>query len=184
MSVKPVAARGRTTGAGLRARPSGVHAASEACQRAMREDDVDPVLAIEQRAYGFPWTRGNFLDSLRAGYEAQLRVDADDAILGYFVAMPGVDEVHLLNLTVAPEHQHRGHARALLEVLIEHSRAREAGSLLLEVRPSNARALALYARRGFAQIGRRPRYYPAAHGAREDALVMRLALAPRAPGQP
>ncbi|ODU10938.1 MAG: ribosomal-protein-alanine N-acetyltransferase [Rubrivivax sp. SCN 71-131] len=152
--------------------------------RPMREDDLARVLAIEQRAYGFPWTQGNFGDSLQAGCEAVLRVDAQDDILGYFVAMAGVDEMHLLNLTVAPEHQRKGHARALMAAVIACARALPATSLLLEVRLGNARARDIYARCGFAEIGRRPRYYPAAHGAREDALVLRLALDPGSTATP
>lgn len=145
-------------------------------QRAMRGSDLARVLAIEQRVYGFPWTAGNFADSLAAGYIAELRVDADDILLGYCVAMPGVDEMHLLNLTVVPEHQHRGHARALLDALQAHCRAQGAATLWLEVRAGNARARRLYERRGFAAVGQRARYYPAAHGEREDAIVMRLGL--------
>jgi len=74
---------------------------------------LDAVLAVEQRAYSHPWTRGNFTDALASGYEAQLLM-ADDHLLGYFVAMMGVDEVHLLNITVTPEYQRQGWARVLL----------------------------------------------------------------------
>ena len=83
----------------------------------MRAVDLDAVLAIEKRAYDFPWTRGNFIDSLAAGYLAERLLDARGALLGYFVAAGGPDEMHLLNLTVAPELQGRGHARAMLDVL-------------------------------------------------------------------
>ena len=81
------------------------------------------VLAIERAAYEFPWTRGNFIDSLHAGYHAQLLVDERDRLIGYFVAMAGVDEMHLLNLSVAPERQRRGHAREMLDALLAHCRA-------------------------------------------------------------
>ncbi|MCZ2291165.1 MAG: ribosomal protein S18-alanine N-acetyltransferase [Burkholderiales bacterium] len=145
--------------------------------RPMRCDDLPRVVAVEQGVYGFPWTQGNFVDSLAAGYLAEVLVDDDDHVIGYFVAMPGVDEMHLLNLTVAPSAQRRGHGLALLRTVVDRCRALPAASLLLEVRAGNARARQIYERFGFVEIGRRLRYYPAAHGAREDAVVMRLTLA-------
>lgn len=144
--------------------------------RPMRAEELDAVLAIEQRAYSFPWTRGNFIDSLAAGYLAELLLDEQDTLIGYFVAMPGVDEMHLLNLTVAPAWQGRGHAVTLLDVLEQRCRDHQAPSLWLEVRASNTRARQVYARRGFAEVGLRRNYYPAGHGLREDAIVMRLPI--------
>lgn len=145
--------------------------------RTMRATDLERVLAVELRAYSFPWTRGNFIDSLAAGYLAELLVDDDDELLGYHVAMPGVGELHLLNLTVAPEHQRQGHAQTLLDVLEERCRERRLATLWLEVRVGNERARHVYRQRGFAEVGLRRRYYPAAHGQREDAIVMSLAVA-------
>lgn len=146
--------------------------------RPMHVGDVDRVLAIESRAYSFPWTRGNFIDSLAAGYLAELLVDADDDIIGYFVSMLGVDEMHLLNLTVAPAWQRMGHARTLLDALERRCREHDVPALWLEVRAGNDRARHLYRRRGFVEVGLRRHYYPAGHGAREDAVVMSLPLAP------
>lgn len=141
--------------------------------------DLDAVLAIEARAYPFPWTRGNFIDSLAAGYLAELLCEGAVPI-GYFVAMQGVDELHLLNVTVAPEHQGRGHGRDLLRAVQGHAAQQGLQRVLLEVRRSNLRAQALYRRLGFAEIGQRRGYYPAATPpaqGREDALVMALELA-------
>ena len=134
---------------------------------------LDDVLQIEQAAYEFPWTRGNFIDSLAARYLAEMLVD-DGAVLGYFVAMAGIDEMHLLNLTVAPAWQGQGHGRALLDALVESCRARGARTLWREVRESNVRARAIYQRDGFGEVGRRRGYYPAPGNAREDAVVMSL----------
>jgi ribosomal-protein-alanine N-acetyltransferase len=142
---------------------------------AMAVADVDAVLGVEVRAYAYPWSRGNFVDSLAAGYRAWLARDDEGAVLGYFIAMPGVGELHLLNLSVAPEHQGRGLGRALLEAVVAEARALPAARLLLEVREGNERARRLYAARGFAEVGRRRGYYPA-RGGREDAVVMSLAL--------
>lgn len=147
--------------------------------------DLELVCAIEQRAYSFPWSRGNFTDSLAAGYLARTlwsdgvparRGQPAPALLGYCVAMPGVDEMHLLNITVAPEYQRQGHARTLMADLLRASRAQAAQFLWLEVRESNERARHVYQQAGFAAVGRRRAYYPLGHGRREDALVLRLPL--------
>lgn len=147
-----------------------------AALRAMQVQDLDAVLAIETSAYSFPWSRGNFIDSLAAGYHAQVLLVDGGGIAGYIVAMPGVDELHLLNITVAPDWQGRGLARQMLDALEAHGRRHALPTLWLEVRRSNERAQALYRSRGFAEVGRRRGYYPAAHGRREDAIVMKLAL--------
>jgi ribosomal-protein-alanine N-acetyltransferase len=137
---------------------------------------LDEVMVIENQAYPFPWTRGNFIDSLASGYPAQVLFDSDRRghAIGYFVAMEGVDEMHLLNLTVAPEAQSQGHGRFMLDALVDLCRQRRALQLWLEVRQSNPRARTLYQRYGFRDIGVRRGYYPAAAGRREDALVMSL----------
>lgn len=139
--------------------------------------DLDTLVAIETAAYPFPWSRGNFVDSLNAGYLARKRLDAEGRWLGYFLAMPGVQEVHLLNLTVVPDHQRRGHARAMLDELARESLGLGALRLWLEVRTSNLRAQAVYRRYGFREVGLRRGYYPAGALARENAIVMSLTLA-------
>jgi ribosomal-protein-alanine N-acetyltransferase len=146
--------------------------------RAMQVTDLDRVLAVESAAYSFPWTRGNFVDSLGAGYLAEMLVDERCGLVGYYVAMAGVDEMHLLNLTVAPAWQGRGHSHALLDALERRCRDGRLATLWLEVRASNARARQVYARRGFAETGLRRGYYPAGKAPREDAIVMRLVLSP------
>ena len=130
---------------------------------------LDAVMAIEAGAYPFPWSHGNFVDSLAAGYDARVLYDDEGAILGYFVAMAGVEEMHLLNITVAPRAWHLGHGRFMLDALEALCRERGARQLWLEVRVSNERARAIYRRRGFAEVGRRKGYYPDARGKREDA---------------
>jgi [ribosomal protein S18]-alanine N-acetyltransferase len=137
---------------------------------------LDEVVALERSAYDFPWSRGNFIDSLAAGYRAEVLLDAGGALVGYSVAMPGVDEMHLLNVTVRPQAQGRGHGRALLDALVEASRARGARQLWLEVREGNARARRIYEQYGFVRAGVRRGYYPAPLGRREDAIVMSLSL--------
>lgn len=136
---------------------------------------LDDVLAIEAQAYDFPWTRGNFIDSQRAGYLMRAAL-VGDTLIGYFVVMLGVEEMHLLNLTVAPTQQGRGHARWMLDALRAEAVARRLPQLWLEVRLSNERARQLYERYGFRSVGLRRGYYPARARAREDAVVMSLAI--------
>lgn len=142
----------------------------------MQVEDVDQVMAIENLVYPFPWTRGNFLDSIRSGYETAVLRDANARLIAYFLIMLAVDEAHLLNITVRAELQGRGVGRFLLDRVVELARHKKMSSVLLEVRPSNRRALDVYTRYGFSSIGRRKDYYPAANQTREDAIVMRLPL--------
>ncbi len=142
----------------------------------MRANDVDEVARVENDAYPFPWTRGNFLDSLASGYQAWTAREADGRLAGYFLLMPAVDDMHLLNITVRPDLQGRGIGRQLLDKVSALTRAAGITAVLLEVRPSNLNALAVYRHAGFVQIGLRKNYYPGAADAREDAIVMRRML--------
>ena len=141
---------------------------------AMRDDDLGEVMAIESAIYSHPWTRGNFADSLVAGYECRTWRFGPE-LLGYFVLMVAAGEAHLLNLSIAPAWQRQGHGSALLREATVIARARGARGIFLEVRPSNAGAQALYTRFGFRRIAVRRGYYPA-HLGREDALVLTLPL--------
>ena len=148
----------------------------------MTTGDLDAVQAVEASAYRHPWSRSNFIDSLAAGYLAEV-LACDGGVTGYFIAMVGAGELHLLNLTVAPAQQGLGLGHLLLDAVQDHGRRLGLATLLLEVRRSNVRAQTLYLRRGFATVGERRGYYPAAQG-REDALVMGLPLAASAaPGR-
>lgn len=136
--------------------------------------DLDAVAAIERVIYDFPWTRGNFSDSLQAGYDLWV-FEHHDSLLGYAVIMWLPDEVHLLNVSVTRAMQGKGYGRAMMHWLLNDSKNRGAPAMMLEVRPSNATARRLYESLGFRQIGVRRRYYPALDG-REDALVMLKSL--------
>jgi ribosomal-protein-alanine N-acetyltransferase len=139
----------------------------------MQVELVPAILRIEQAAYAHPWTHGNFIDAIASGYHMPVWW-VQDHIAAYLVAMRGVDEVHLLNLTVAPSFQRQGWARLMLQHLRDWSEERGAHNLWLEVRASNLRAIAVYQAHGFATDGLRRDYYPLRPGQREDAVIMSL----------
>jgi [ribosomal protein S18]-alanine N-acetyltransferase len=142
--------------------------------RPMRDEDVDIVLAIERRAYGYPWSRGIFIDCLRVPYVCEI-LEEGDQVLGYAIMSLGGDEAHLLNLCLDESAQGRGLGTLVLDHLMRRATLEGVRVLYLEVRPSNARAIKLYRRAGFARIGVRRNYYRAAAG-REDALVLARSL--------
>lgn len=142
----------------------------------MQVSDLPEVLAIENDVYPYPWTRGNFLDSMYSGYEIWTLREPAGELAGYFLLMLAVDEAHLLNISVRRDLHGKGVGRLQLDKAAEIAREKGMTSVLLEVRPSNQRALAIYERYGFERIGRRKGYYPAAGNTREDAIVMRFSL--------
>ena len=142
----------------------------------MTSEWIEQVLTVEKSAYSHPWSQGHFLDSLRSGYWAQVLLGAGDSLIGHVVAMPGVEETHLLNLTVSPEHQGQGWGRHLLDHLVAWSRSQSAAMIWLEVRASNARARRLYVAYGFDHMGERKNYYPGLGRQREHAVVMGLRI--------
>ncbi len=140
----------------------------------MTVEDLDAVVALEASLQAFPWSRGNFADSLAAGHEMRvLRLDGD--LVGFSVLMSIVDEAHLLVIGIERRHQRQGHGARLLQEALATACARGAVRLLLEVRAANAQAIAFYQGLGFVQIGLRRGYYPAVAG-REDALVFEIGL--------
>jgi len=142
--------------------------------RPMQMADLDCVMAIENVVYSHPWTRGNFSDSLNAGYSCWV-LEEDGVIIGYSALMLTMDEAHLLNISIAKERQQKGYGRMLLEKMLEVARSHGAAHIFLEVRVSNRPAIALYEKMGFNEMAIRRKYYPGLHG-REDACLMGLAL--------
>lgn len=142
--------------------------------RGMRQEDLAGVSAIERHIYSHPWTQGNFADSLAAGYHCTV-LEVHGRLVGYGILAVAAGEAHLLNISIDASWQGRGLGRALLLHHIDLARSLAARILLLEVRPSNEVARALYASMGFERIAVRRGYYPAAEG-REDALLLLLNL--------
>ena len=155
---------------------TGMPAFSQLSYAPMTPGDVDEVWALEQSVFPYPWSRANFAESLSSGYDAWTVRDPLGALAGYYLLMYAVDEAHLLDVAVAGARQRQGLGRHLLDRIAARAREQGMSSVLLEVRPSNERALEVYRRYGYAEIGRRKGYYPAGPGGREDAIVMRLEL--------
>lgn len=155
-------------------RPALLPEAERIIFRPMTEADVDAVFAAELRIYPFPWTRGNFLDSVRSEYRNWVCED-NGALVGYAVVTVTLDEAQLLNISVVPERRRQGLGLALMEHLMADVARRGVKTLFLEVRPSNAAGRAMYDGLGFTRIGERRDYYPAA-GGRENAIVMSKGL--------
>jgi ribosomal-protein-alanine N-acetyltransferase len=142
--------------------------------RPMAEADLPRIHRIELASYDYPWTPGNFADSLRAGYSMWVR-EAEGEIIGYYALMVAAGEAHVLNLTIAPIWRRHGLGRDLLDHCLERACDHHAESVFLEVRTSNTAAIGLYHRSGFVDLAVRRGYYPAREG-REDALIMKKDL--------
>lgn len=142
--------------------------------RQMRMGDLPEVAGLEKSLYAFPWSLGNFRDSVTAGYDCWV-VTHGESVIGYAVLMVALDEAHLLNFAVASEWHNQGIGRGFLAHMVEVARLAGCQIVYLEVRPSNLAARHLYRTMGFQQIAIRPDYYPAP-GGREDALFLGLSL--------
>lgn len=136
----------------------------------MRQADLPNVLKNERRGYSHPWTEGVFSDCLNAGHECWLFV-FEGRNIGHGILSVAAGESHLLNVCIHPDYQGNGYGRLLVEHMLKRARARGAGCVFLEVRPSNQIACKLYEDLGFNEVGVRKDYYPAFVG-REDALVL------------
>ena len=145
-------------------------------------DSLEALLLIESCCYSHPWTRNNFMDSFAAGYLMQglFKINSlleDPELIGYYVAMKGVDEYHLLNLTVSPSFQRKGLAKVMLDELQKAAKLAHLNWIWLEVRASNRIAIALYTAYGFSRTGERKNYYPFGNlgsNLRENAVLMSM----------
>lgn len=142
--------------------------------RPMQMADLDRIMQIEPTVFPYPWSRGNFSDSLNSGYSCWV-MEEGEVIIGYAVMMMVLDEAHLLNISIDHGQQGRGLGRRLLEHMMLLGRRHGGLNMFLEVRPSNLAAIALYTTMGFNEMAIRRNYYPAKHG-REDAVLMGMAL--------
>jgi ribosomal-protein-alanine N-acetyltransferase len=141
----------------------------------MREIDLPRVVEIERAAFSHPWSEEMIRRELEHEFSTVLLATdgRDGPIMGFAVVWLVHDELHVLNVAVAPESRRRGVARSVLDRMERNGREQGARVAMLEVRRSNAPAIALYRSLGYREVGVRPRYY-AEDG--EDALVMDKAL--------
>ena len=148
------------------------------CQlRLMTHSDIDTVFALEQVLQSHPWKRNHFENCLAIGNLAwviEWPTDEGSELAAYAIVSVGGGEAELLNVGVAPHFQGQGLASHFLAAILNCLPER-AGSVFLEVRETNHKAIGLYHKLGFNQVGSRPNYYPAANG-REDALILALEL--------
>ncbi len=138
--------------------------------RSMSHEDLSLVSDIERRSYEFPWSHGVFRDCLLAGYQCVV-LERDDDIAGYSVLSIAAGEAHILNICVDPDFRSMGYGEQLLDEVLFRTRTTSVREIFLEVRPSNINALALYKKKGFHKVSKRPAYYQAEDG-REDADVL------------
>jgi len=136
--------------------------------RAAREADVRTVIAIEAASFAQPWPESAFRHELTNDVAVFTVAVDGEVVVGYYNLWRVADEGHLLNIVVAPGRRRTGLGRRLLDDAITVARDRGAANLFLEVRPSNAAALALYLQFGFRKALRRRRYYEDG----EDAYVL------------
>ncbi len=136
----------------------------------MTHDDLSMVSDVERRSYDFPWSHGVFRDCLLAGYHCVV-LEREQRVIGYAILSIAAGEAHILNLCVDPHFRSHGYGERLLDEILLKARAASVREIFLEVRPSNATALALYRKKGFHQVANRPAYYQA-HKGREDAAVL------------
>ncbi|AJI96656.1 ribosomal protein S18-alanine N-acetyltransferase [Yersinia ruckeri] len=137
--------------------------------------DLATAFQIEQASHDFPWTEKTLASNQGERY-LNYKLTVDQQMAGFAITQIVLDEATLFNIAIAPQHQRQGYGRLLLEHLIEQLETRDVVTLWLEVRASNARAIALYDSLGFNEVSVRRNYYPSANG-REDAIMMALPLA-------
>ena len=143
------------------------------CVRAVQEDDIPAVAVLEELCFSSPWSERALSDTLSSPH-AQLFCAVDgEAVIAYGGLYLLGDDADITNIATHPDHRRRGAAAAVLQALIDHAQAHEAQAVHLEVRASNAPAIALYERFGFAVDGIRKNYYK---NPTENAVLMTLSL--------
>ncbi len=137
----------------------------------MNADHLDELERLERSCFSRPWSRKMLAEELENECAAFLVAEGTDSgeVLGYAGLLVVADEGYITNVAVFPQFRRRGVAGQLLEVFLRFAQANRLAFLTLEVRPSNAAAIALYSRYGFREEGRRKNYYDLP---REDALIL------------
>jgi ribosomal-protein-alanine N-acetyltransferase len=147
---------------------------SEITLRLLVEADLSSVLAIEEASFPSPWSRTSFIHELQNPHSRLTIAEQRGQVIGYLCCWYVVDEIHILDVAVHPEHRRQGVGERLLSHAFIEGKARGALSAHLEVRRSNVAAIALYEKLGFRSVAVRRRYYR--NG--EDALLMVCSFSP------
>ena len=137
--------------------------------RQMTPEDAAGVELVEKASFAVPWSREAFWQEAASERAFYLLVLEDERIIGYAGTWIILDEAQITNVAIAPEYRGQGIGSQLMTELIRQVKARGATAMTLEVRPSNAPAIALYTSFGFRDTGRRPGYY---QDNGEDAIIM------------
>ena len=139
----------------------------------MNESHVAQIAALERECFSDPWSESSIASELHSEWSLWLVDEEDGQVVAYVGSQSAPPDADVMNVAVAPSHRRQGRGEALMLALMDALRALSRESLSLEVRQSNAPALALYRRLGFVQVGKRPKYY---HNPVEDALILRKEL--------
>ena len=141
--------------------------------RQMQARDIPAIAELERQTFSAPWSENTIRSSFDNRISCWFVAEVDGIVVGYIGSEAVLDSADMMNVAVAPEYRRQGIAEALVNALSEALREKDIRFLMLEVRVSNAPAIALYEKLGFTVAGRRPRYYS---NPREDAYVMRKEL--------
>ena len=148
----------------------------------MNADHLDELVELERICFSTPWSRNMLAEELDNACSAFLVAeDADGKVVGYAGLQVVLDEGYIANIAVFPEYRRQGVAAQLLQVFMNFAEANRLAFLTLEVRASNQAAIALYANRGFEEVGRRKNYY---EHPKEDAIIMTKEFAPNGAEDP
>ena len=145
------------------------HTGMDLFLRLLNDADLADVMALERSAHSHPWRQSSFEDCLKGRQKCWLAFFREQ-LVGLVVVTHAGGDAELLNISVAPQFQRKGIGQCLLEHAVKCVKDK-ADMLFLEVRVSNRKAIELYAREGFFEVGQRKNYYPTVNG-HEDALLM------------
>ena len=135
----------------------------------MKPAHVAQVAALERLCFSDPWSENSVASELENELSLWLVAEEGETVLGYVGSQTVLDETDMMNVAVHPDHRRRGVAAALITELVSRLKMRGSRCLKLEVRASNAPAIALYETLGFTQLGLRKNYY---RNPKEDALIL------------
>ena len=136
----------------------------------MNATHVPQVAELERICFADPWSEKSVASELDNQWALWLVAEEDDVVTGYIGSQTSIDETDVMNVAVHPDYRRRGIAETLINALVTELKNRGSHALMLEVRASNAPAIALYEKLGFQQVGCRKNYY---RNPKEDALILR-----------